>query len=134
MSKLAILVGEPKHHKNIAITFGHPSWDLSYHMLLGIRIAVAEAYSMHLRAHGAALEQRDFDLQVDYELRRCVCDVTYNDVIICSFSESNDSWIFREFAPVAFVHVREAFRIDHKHYMVCCCYNAILRYRTTFYD
>ena len=31
---------EEKKKKGIPITFGHSSWDLSYHMMLGIRIAV----------------------------------------------------------------------------------------------
>eukprot|EP01114_Cavostelium_apophysatum_P013140 TRINITY_DN3118_c0_g1_i3.p1 TRINITY_DN3118_c0_g1~~TRINITY_DN3118_c0_g1_i3.p1 ORF type:complete len:587 (-),score=161.85 TRINITY_DN3118_c0_g1_i3:41-1630(-) len=104
LARLNGIVGEGyRRRKNIPITFGHQSWDLSYNILFGIRIAVAEAFSSHLKAGDKPLEQRDFELQIDYELK--------------SFSDSNDSWTFREYAPLAFVCVREAFRISHKHYM-----------------
>jgi hypothetical protein len=52
---------------SIPITFGHENWDLSFHMLLGIRIAVAESTASR-RKFPRKLEAKDFIAQVENEL------------------------------------------------------------------
>ncbi len=55
--------------KGIPISFGHQSWDLSYHMMLGIRLAVAEVTSSQAKDGERPLEPKDFELQVEFVLK-----------------------------------------------------------------
>ena len=49
------------------ITFGHDFWDISYSMLFGIRLAVAEAASAQALSPKKP-EAKDYDTIVDYQL------------------------------------------------------------------
>ena len=52
--------------KGIPISFGHHSWDICYHMMLGMRHAVQDV----LKSEEKPLEAKDYELHIDKSLSR----------------------------------------------------------------
>lgn len=92
------LPSQPK--KELSITFGHKDWSLVQNMMLGIRRSVSETTALPARE----ITSKDMDLTVDYKL---------------AHEPNTLPWIFKDYSPMVFRKIREAFSCDARLYMFC---------------